>query len=1031
MKFTKIYKFLNNTPVLILIHFFFIQITQVNLQPQSNMFFRINHIEGLAPGNVNDIVQDSLGFIWMGTESGLCRYDGYKFITYQNKLNDSTSLSYNNVISLLLDEDGIIWVGTLGGGLNKFDIHTSKFVRYLHSNDSNSISNNAIYKIYKDSSKRIWVSTLGGGLNKFDPITEKFISYRHNNNERNSISSNIVSSIYEDSQKNIWIGTFDSGLNLFDPISEKFIQFKHDQNNKFSINHNQIMDIIEYAKDSLLIATFGGGINLFDSRNEKFFHFENSEKFLFTTKHKNIRKLLKTKKNIWIGSYNGLYLFDRAPKTILRYIYEPNNVYSINNNKIREIFVDNSQLVWIGTSIGVNKHDPNQNKFDHISYNAEDLIGKPKILNIEKINEIEWASSKTKFSHLGNKIKYYGDFNIGSRTKSNSSLNFYRDEQNVLWIGDYNGLRYYNYESQNFNFIEYFSNVKKGQDNNYIKSFYYDFDGNFFAATLGGGLTYYNRSTAIVKRFVHVEGDENSISDSRVMPIFEDSHGILWVGTYGGLNKFNRISETFTSYKHSETDFTSISNDRIYSIYETALGDLWIGTYQGLNKYIRNTDSFEQIKVEDNLANNIIYGILEDSENNLWLRTYRGISKFNPTNKTIKNYDISNGIDEIESNGIISFKDSSGKMFFGGPNEIIAFNPLEIHDNNFLPNVVFTELRIFNETIKVGNKEYLSKSLNEIDELRLSHKDKLFSIEFAALHYFNPSNNMYAYKLEGFSNKWTYTDSQNRIAQYTNLNPRVYYLHVIASNNNGLWNKVGRTLKITISPPFWETWWFRLLSIIFFSLIIFIGYRYKLNRGLEVERTRARIARNLHDEVGGTLASIQYFVDGIRNTNLEREKNRFLNLILQGSNEVQDKIRDITWSVNPNEDSLLKFFIKVNRYASDLFDSHNIKYTINFPRNVTNKKIDMEKRHNLWCICKESIINTVKHSECKNVQILFKFENDILSYSISDDGIGFITEPNKGNGIKNIMTRSDQLKAKFNIKSAINNGTKINIAFRI
>ncbi len=223
--------------------------------------------------------------------------------------------------------------------------------------------------------------------------------------------------------------------------------------------------------------------------------------------------------------------------------------------------------------------------------------------------------------------------------------------------------------------------------------------------------------------------------------------------------------------------------------------------------------------------------------------------------------------------------------------------------------------------------------------LVLSYKDKVFSIEFSALHFASPMKNKYAYMLEGFIDQWTFVDANHRVASFTNLSAGEYVLHVKASNNDGVWNEVGRSLKIIVTPPYWETWWFRLVAFADHLLIlIFIIYEVRLTRLVEIERTRARIARNLHDDVGGTLASIQYFVDAIRKNKNENHMNKFLDLIMASSNDAQEKIRDIIWTVNPKEDGLTRFLVKFNRHASDLLDSHNIKYKINFPKIEDGKK---------------------------------------------------------------------------------------------
>ena len=440
-------------------------------------------------------------------------------------------------------------------------------------------------------------------------------------------------------------------------------------------------------------------------------------------------------------------------------MFEHNNLFSINNNKIREIFEDESGIIWIGTIYGVNQYDINRKKFDFHSFNSSNnkILGEKFSFPQNLISsEIQWPVIDIDSKRKQNPIKYYGDKEIKGFFKSKYSVNFYEDENNTLWIGDYDGLKYFDKNKQEFKYIEYFSDESSELSNNFIKNFYFDSKGDFWFGTLGGGLTHYNQETKEIKRYVHNEKNSNSISDSRVFQIYEDKYGELWIGTYGGLNKFDREKEVFKRYLYEPNNNTTISNDRVYSIYESELGDLWIGTYQGLNRYQRNTDNFNRILIQDGIADNTIFGILEDDENKLWLRTHKGISKYDPKKKSVKNYFKNDGLYGLESNSSIYFKNSKGKMFFSGFNGFNSFYPSEIIENKLPPKIVFTELIILNNIITIGSVKYLPKSLNDLDELVLSHKDKVISIEFSGLHFASPMKNKYAYMLEGFIDQWTF-----------------------------------------------------------------------------------------------------------------------------------------------------------------------------------------------------------------------------------------------------------------------------------
>ncbi|MCL4551003.1 MAG: histidine kinase [Bacteroidetes bacterium] len=1007
---------------------------QITAQHNNIVFERIGKEQGLIPGNVNDVYQDSVGFIWMATENGLCKFDGYNFTYYRNHLNDETSLSYNHVFNLMGDHNGIIWVGTLGGGLNKFDSKTGKFKRFVFDpSNPKSLSNNNVFKIYKDSEDRIWVSTLGGGLNLFDPATETFTHYKHNASDPNSISSNMVSCLYEDKDKNFWIGTFDAGINLYKESEHIFIHFQNNPHNKGSLSHNQVMEFLEDSKGNFWVATFGGGVNLFDRASRKFRSIKNDPHFPMRPDNLNVRKMFEDEDSYWVGTYNGLFRFDKKTFAKTDLYSNPDDPTTINDNKVRAIYKDRTGVIWIGTVAGVNKYDSMRKNIQLIYFNEnfKTFLGNTYRVPSKFITDkIIWAGPTISSILKSNSrnIRFFGNVDQEENFHTEQTSCLYIDENNVLWEGSYNGFYYYDNTKGQFHNVQYVDDGSATLGNNYVKWFYLDKQNRFWTGTLAGGLTVYDRQNNLLHRFSHNEEDTKTIGDSRVSCVFQDSKGVIWVGTYGGLDIYNEKNQTFKHYRLSPNDLTSISNDRIYCIYETRNGYLWIGTYLGLNKYNRDKDNFERFSSSQGLSDNTIYSMQEDDDGNLWLRTNDGVTKFDQQKKVFTNYNASDGIPSAGLNGNISFKSDDGKIFFGFSNGLIAFYPSEIKDNPYKPQIALTKLTIMDKEVKVGEDSPLTKPLNDMDEITLSHSDKVIGIEFSALHYAVPSKNQYAYKLEGVLDNWTYVDANNRKAKFTNLEPGTYILKVKASNNDGIWSDVERSIKLIVTPPFWGTWWFRGAAFVTVLFLIFLFYENRLQRLLSIERTRSRIARNLHDEVGGTLSSIQYFVRAIEKKlgdNHAEETTKYLNLIISSSSDAQEKIKDLIWTVNPEEDGLQKFLVKFNRYASDLLDSKHIEYHIDLPSGNLPEKIEMEKRQHLWCICKEIITNVAKHSQCKNVNIKFSLNGKILTFVVEDDGIGFVEkEKSSSTGLSSIRERAEAIKAKYSLTTNINEGTK-------
>ncbi|MFQ6114949.1 MAG: SpoIIE family protein phosphatase, partial [bacterium] len=306
--------------------------------------------------------------------------------------------------------------------------------------------------------------------------------------------------------------------------------------------------------------------------------------------------------------------------------------------------------------------------------------------------------------------------------------------------------------------------------------------------------------------------------------------GNLWLGTAnGGLNRFDRETETFTRYQHDPTNPNSPGSDIVQEIYRDESGTLWLGTYGGgLNRFDPETETFRVFTEQNSeICNNVIYGILEDEHGNLWLSTNAGICKFNPKSNTFHTYDVDDGLQSREFNGQAYFKSQSGEMFFGGIQGFNAFYPDSVKHNPFVPQIALTDFKLFSESVPIGGNSPLKKHISETTEIRLAYWQNDISFEFVALHFSRPENNRYAYMLENYDEEWRAAGTQ-RTATYTNLDPGEYVFQVKGSNNDGVWNEKGTSIKVIITSPFWETWWFRGLAALFMVGLAFTFYRRRL-----------------------------------------------------------------------------------------------------------------------------------------------------------------------------------------------------------
>jgi signal transduction histidine kinase/ligand-binding sensor domain-containing protein/DNA-binding response OmpR family regulator len=816
---------------------------------------RFDHIsleQNLSQSAVHCILQDSKGFMWFGTEDGLNRYDGYRFVVYRPEPGNPGSLSSTSITCMLIDRHNFFWIGT-HGGLNRFDWDTEKFERFLHNPDiPNSMSHNSINCLLEDSSGNLWIGTQGG-LNKFDPQKREFIRYMNHPGkpEPGKPSHNIVTAICEGRSGNLWIGTAGGGLNQFDPEKQIFTAYKSNPGSNPGLSHNNISSIREDRSGMLWIGTAGEGLNRFDPKTNTFSRYRENPHHLNGISHNNISAIYQDHSGtIWVATLGGgLNQWDPEEKEFIHHQVDRSDRFSLSHNMVLSIYEDRFNVLWIGTWAGIDKLDLEKKPFMHYQ------------------------------SHPGNP----------DSLSSNEVRVLYQDRQGVLWVGfDDSGLDRLDPESNRFIHYKANTNNPVGLSHNRIRAIYEDSRDNLWIGTNGGGLNLLDRKTREFTQYQADPGITNSLSNNQVYCILEDRSGILWIGTYGGglnrldhknrpnrfthyraappgcdkadsfnclssdfirvlyldhrgfmwigtndsgLDQFDPQTTHFTHYRSNPDNLSSLSNDCVLSIHESRQQILWIGTNGGgLNKFDPVKKTFTRYHTSHGLPNNVVYGILEDDRGNLWLSTNYGLSCFNPRKEIFKNYTSSDGLQSNEFNTAAYHKNKNGKMFFGGINGFNVFHPAGIKDNPHIPPIVITDFKIFNQSIFIGEevngRVILKKNITNTREILFGCKENIFSLEFAALHYAAPEKNQYAYKMEGLEEDWNEVNDR-RFVTYANIPHGSYVFRVKGTNNDGVWNEQGVSLKITIRPPFLETWLFRLLVLSFAALCIFMIIKFR------------------------------------------------------------------------------------------------------------------------------------------------------------------------------------------------------------
>lgn len=796
--------------------------------------FSLEH--GLSQVSVRSIIKDGNGFMWFGTQDGLNKYDGYDFTVYKHRRGDLTGLSGNNIRVIIEDrEDGVLWIGTQGTGISKFDPVTETFTRYRHDlSVSGSLSHDEVFSLYQDRDGLLWAGTWGGGLNKFDKKTGTFIHYKHEPGNKDSLSNDIVRVIIEDRNGVMWIGTYGGGLNKFDREKGQFTAFRHNPDDLDTLSDDRVMSIVEDKQGLMWIGTDGGGINTFDRERGVFTRYRHNLKAPGCLSHDRIRAIYEdTSGVLWIGTFGGgINIFNRETRKFICIRSDDQMAATLIDNQVLCIYEDDTRLIWLGTNRGgISRYDPFQKGFKHFHHHP----GRQNSLSSSNVRAfvqdpegILWIGTDggglNKFDRKHNRfIHYKHDPDKPGSLAYDRVYALYEDRKGTLWVGTFGGgLSRLDKGSERFIHYRHNPGDPRSISDNQVRSICEDHTGVLWVGTWNGGLDKFDREKEIFHHYKHNPDDPHSLSRHYITNLYLDRSGTLWVSTRGGgLNRYNRAADNFTRYLHDENNLNSLSSNNVFAIHEDRTGMLWVATGgMGLGKFNRKENKWTGYSTEHGLLNETVYGILEDEKGNLWLSTNKGLSMFNPVTEDVKNYGLRDCLQSNEFNAGAYYKTRKGEMFFGGVNGFSAFYPGEIKDNPYIPPVVITGFKRFNRSLE------LPKALPNLEEIKLSYKDNFISFEFAALNYRVPEENQYAYKLEGFDRNWIECGNK-RSASYTNLNGGDYIFRVIASNNDGKWNDKGTSIRLCITPPFWQTWWFMVSALIVILMSIYVVYRLR------------------------------------------------------------------------------------------------------------------------------------------------------------------------------------------------------------
>ncbi len=790
-------------------------------------------LPGGAYGNyVTSIAQDQKGFMWFGTWGGLHRYDGYEVRTFASDPDRPGSLNKTWVESLCVDSAGNLWVGTYGGGLNLFDPKTETFTAYRHDvGDSTSISGDIVTVMLEGSDGRFWVGT-HSGLNLFDKEAGTFRRYQNDASDSSSLSDNQVRGLYEDRSGTLWIGTGSpsdppygmSGLNRFDSATDAFTRYVHEEGDPASLIDSQVRAMHEDSRGRFWVGTWGDGLHTMDRTSGQFTRhvYDPDQPSALSRPHLRddpgrggVSFIHEDQSGIiWIGAVNGgVNRYDPVQDTVMHYEGDPDVPNSLGDNRIWTIFESRDGTLWIGALGSLHKVDIAIGQFDYYHPGPTDFDNATRAL-AEGRNGDVWIGTSSGLHLLspsntgGSRLRYRGERPRSLRNARIHSLLF--DSAGRLWIGTWEqGLYRYEHETSRLEHLT--GDGFDGLATASVMALIEDRSGAIWIGTATQGLARFDPSEQTLQMYTHDPGDPGSLGQNSIRCIWEDSRGVIWVGSDGGLSSFD--GESFTTFNYDADDSKSLGDNIVTGIAEDTAGSLWIGTESGgLNRYEVAADGFERFTTDNSgLPADGILSVTSGNDGTIWISSDRGLTRLNPTTKSFNSFGAEFGLPAEPFYGGSVFRHSDGRLFFGGRNGFHAFMPEEIEplSSPEPPQIALTNLLIVGQQVRPGRDSPLSKSISETDTLLLSHSENDLTFQFAALHFRRPEGNQYAYLMSPYQDSWS-TTSFRREARFTNVDPGAYTFRVRGASSDGMWNENGTAITIVIEPPFWATWWFRI-----------------------------------------------------------------------------------------------------------------------------------------------------------------------------------------------------------------------------
>lgn len=810
-------------------------------------FNRLSVEQGLSQSVVQAIVQDERGFIWIGTQQGLNRYDGQEFVSYFHDPANPDSLSHDWVWDLHLDVLGNLWIGT-AGGLNRLRPGAGD-VQPEFSQLANGFADKPVRVITEDSQGALWLGSDGGGVIRYEPDTGVLHQFQHDPEDPRSLSSNRVKALHVDGNGFIWVGTDGGGLNRLNPVSQRFSRIALDGND------GRVRFITADSHGDLWVATSERGLYRLDASGAVTAHFTAEAGGLSSNA---IRVLFEDDRGtLWVGTdSHGLNRFDShtGQFTVLR--HQPSNIYSLNDDHITALYQDRAGVIWVGTHVGPNTWNPHVGGFSTFSRLGE---GEGQLTDNWIAGFAEAADGRIFVATAGggvNRVDLHTGFAelVGPASgpgalQDNRVMALTTTADGVLWAGTRaGGLSRFDAAANRWKTYRHDPDDPQSLPFDGVTKLLVDKAGSLWVGTYGGGLA---RFLPEVDGFEVQQPDPakpGSLCSTRVLDLYQDRQGGIWAGTHGdGLCRMDPQNGRWQTFRHDPADASSLSSDLAWAITEDAAGSIWIGTADaGLSVWRladreRGEVAFQRISVADGLPSNVVYGLVSEPSGRIWAAGNRGLASIELGGGGIRRFGISDGLQGNEFNLGAAFRASDGQLFFGGVNGFNAFYPSGVKANTYAPPVALTRFLRQNQPTNIDSLR------DENGLMTFRYTDRLITFEYAALDFTDPRGMSYRHRLDGFDDDWV-QDGNRHAVTYTNLAPGDYVLRIVAANKDGVESAEEFQLPFRVLPALWNTWWARtgyVLAFLLIALLVYRSYARRLAYAAEIHQINETLIREI------------------------------------------------------------------------------------------------------------------------------------------------------------------------------------------